>query len=101
MSENALLVLTYLRENLLAGLLIALAAGFAASKTVVIGKRGNFALYIVIGIVGSFIAQLAIFHFGLREVLDELTGFRYLFDFMAAYIGSFILAALIHFVKPQ
>jgi uncharacterized membrane protein YeaQ/YmgE (transglycosylase-associated protein family) len=101
MNESAFLALSYLRENLLASLGIAIAAGFAANKTVVLGKTRSFVLCIVVGVVGSFIGQFAIFYFGLRELLDELTGFRYLFDFIAAYVGSFILAAMIHFVKPQ
>lgn len=101
MGEIASAVQVYLREHLLASLIIAVVAGFAASKTVVIGKRGTFLLYAIIGLVGTVVGQAAVFYFGLREVLDELAGFRYLFDFFIAYVGSFVIAAVIHFFKPQ
>ena len=31
----------------------------------------------------------------------KLPEFRVLFDFLAAYVGSFIVAAIIHFIKPM
>ena len=102
MNESASLALSYLREHLLGSVVMAVAAGFTASKTVVLGKRGNVILYVLVGLMGSFVGQFAIFYFGLREMLDDLAGFfRLFFDFLAAYISSFVLAALIHFVKPQ
>jgi uncharacterized membrane protein YeaQ/YmgE (transglycosylase-associated protein family) len=102
MKEIASLALGYLREHLLGSAVIAVAAGFTGSKTVVLGKGGNVILYVAVGLVGSFIGQFAIFYFGLREMLDELSDFfRLFFDFLAAYLGSFAIAALIHFVKPQ
>jgi len=102
MNESASLAFSYLREHLLASAVIVVAAGFAASKTVVLGKSRNIILYVVVGLIGSFIGQFAIFYFGLREMLDWLSDFfRVFFDFLAAYIGSFIIAALIYFVKPQ
>jgi uncharacterized membrane protein YeaQ/YmgE (transglycosylase-associated protein family) len=102
MKEIASLALGYLHEHFLSSVVIVVTAGFTASKTVVLGKRGNFFLCVIVGLIGSFIGQFAIFYFGLREMLDELTDFfRVLFDFLAAYIGSFVIAAMIHFVKPQ
>jgi hypothetical protein len=41
-----------------------------------------------------------LFYFGLKEHLEKISEFRLLLDFIAAYIGSFIVATLIHFVKP-
>jgi hypothetical protein len=32
--------------------------------------------------------------------MEQLPEFRVLFDFLAAYVGSFVVAAVIHFVKP-
>jgi uncharacterized membrane protein YeaQ/YmgE (transglycosylase-associated protein family) len=101
MSENGLAVLNYFREHLLASLIIVVIAGFAASKSVAMGANRGFFFYLFVGVVGSFVGYFALFYFGLRELLDSLTGFRYLFDFFAAYIGSFVVAALLHFVKPQ
>jgi uncharacterized membrane protein YeaQ/YmgE (transglycosylase-associated protein family) len=98
--ETAQEVLGYFRENLLATVVIALIAGFSASKTVAYGKKGNFALYLIIGLLGSFLGQYAILYFGLKEILDEISGLRLVFDLIAAYLGSFVLASLVHFVKP-
>ncbi|MBI4487452.1 MAG: GlsB/YeaQ/YmgE family stress response membrane protein [Deltaproteobacteria bacterium] len=100
MKETAQEVLEYFQENLLATLVIALIAGFSASKTVAHGKKGNFALYLIIGLLGSFLGQYAILYFGLKEILDQLADFRLLFDLIAAYLGSFVLASLVHFVRP-
>jgi hypothetical protein len=39
--------------------------------------------------------------FRLHDYLENLPQFRFLFDFVVAYVGSFITAAIIHFVKPM
>jgi hypothetical protein len=41
-----------------------------------------------------------IFFFGLTAYLEKLPEFRFLFDFVAAYVGAFVVAAIIHFIKP-
>lgn len=101
MSEIGSEVLNYLEEHLLASLIIVVVAGFAAGKSVAIGADRSAAFYILVGVLGTFVGYFAVFYFGLREYLDALTAFRYVFDFFAAYIGSFIVAALLHFVKPH
>lgn len=101
MSEIAHQTFAYFRASPLASLVIAFIAGFCASKTVVLGSRANILIYFVVGIVGSFLAQSVIFYFGAREVLDQMPSFRAFLDLLAAYVGSFIIAALIHFIKPQ
>jgi hypothetical protein len=50
--------------------------------------------------MGLFLSQFVILFFGLHGYLESLPQFRILFDFVAAYVGSFIVAAIIHFVKP-
>lgn len=90
----------YLKENLVATLAIALIAGFAAVKTVAIEKKGNIALYLFVGLLGAFLGQFAILYLDLKEILDQLPEFRYFFDLLAAYIASFVVASLVHFVKP-
>jgi hypothetical protein len=32
--------------------------------------------------------------------LETISQVRLLFDFIAAYIGSFVVAAIIHFIRP-
>jgi len=46
------------------------------------------------------LSQFVILSFGLQEYLEKLPQFRLLFDFLAAYAGVFIIAAIIHFIKP-
>ena len=63
--------------------------------------RAGFFLYLLIGLFGLFLSQFMILFFGLQEYLEKLPEFRVLFDFLAAYVGSFIVAAIIHFIKPM
>ena len=72
-----------------------------ANKTVAYEGRGGFFLYLLIGVFGLFLSQFVILFFGLQEYLEKLPEFRVLFDFLAAYVGSFIVAAIIHFIKPM
>lgn len=101
MKETAQAVLDYFKENLLVMLVLALVAGFAARKTVVHGEKTNLALDFLVGLVGAFLGQFAILYSGLNEILDEVPAFRIFFDLIGAYIGSFVIAALINFVKPS
>lgn len=101
MKEVAQAVLEYLRENILFTLLIAIIAGFAGVKTVAVGKKGNPALYFIVGLVGAFLGQFAILYLGLKEILDEFSVFRPFFDLIAAYIGSFIVATIVNFFRAN
>lgn len=100
MEQIAREVLTYLQENLLAAIVIVVVAGFAASKTVAHGKKGSPVLYLIVGLLGSFLGQFAVRYFGIKEILDQVSEFRILFDLLFAYVGSFVVASLIHFIKP-
>lgn len=101
MKEIADAAFQYLQENLLITLLIAVIAGFAGVKTVAFAKKGNPAMFFIVGLLGAFLGQFAIRYLGLEPFIDELPGFRFFFDFLAAYIGSFVVASLINFVKPM
>jgi len=39
-------------------------------------------------------------YFKLVEYLENISEFRIFFDFIVAYVGSFLVAAIIHFIKP-
>ena len=101
MQETAQQVISHLQASPVLFLGIALVAGLAGSKTVAYDRRWGFFLYLLVGVAGLFLAQFVIFHFGLQEYLEKLPEFRILFDFIAAYIGAFFVAAIIHFVKPM
>jgi len=100
MQETAQVVFHYLLGNPVVYLGIAFIAGIAASKTVAYEGRAGFFLYLLIGVFGLFLSQFVILFFGLQEYLEKLPEFRLLFDFLAAYIGWFVVATIIHFIKP-
>ncbi len=93
-------VLIYFQDQLLITIVFGLLAGFLASKTVAIGRSGHLAFFLAIGLIGSFMGQFAILYLGLDKVFDYVHQFRLVFDFLAAYIGAFILASLVHFIRP-
>ena len=79
---------------------IAFVAGLAATKTVAHGQRSAFALFIIVGLIGLFVSQSVLLYLGLVDYLERLPEFRFLFDFIAAYMGSFMIVAVIHAIKP-
>jgi uncharacterized membrane protein YeaQ/YmgE (transglycosylase-associated protein family) len=100
MRPTAQVVFNYLLENPVLSLGVAFVAGLAASKTVAYEGKAGFFLYLLVGVFGLFLSQFVILFFGLQEYLETLPEFRLLFDFIAAYVGSFVVAAIIHFIKP-
>ena len=100
MQELAREVVAYLKGNPVLYIGIAFVAGFAAHKTVTYESRSGVILFLIVGLLGLFLGQFVLLYFGLTEYLEKLPEFRPLFDFFTAYIGSFIVATLIHFVKP-
>ena len=100
MQETTQLVLNHLRGNPLVFLVVAFVAGIAATKTVGHEGRAGYLLYLLVGVFGLFLSQFVIFSSGLQGQLEKLPDFRLFFDFIAAYAGAFIVAAIIHFIKP-
>jgi uncharacterized membrane protein YeaQ/YmgE (transglycosylase-associated protein family) len=101
MREAAQAVFSYLLGNPVLSLGLAFIAGFAASKTVAYEGKTGFFLYLLIGMFGLFLSQFVILFSGLQQYLQTVPEFRVLFDFIAAYVGSFIVAAIIHAIKPM
>ena len=100
MGEALEKVATYLQPNPFLALGIAFVAGFAAIKTVAHDRRAGFVLFLLIGVIGLFLGEFVLVYYGLDEYLEPISEFRILFDLIAAYVGSFIVAAIIHFIKP-
>jgi uncharacterized membrane protein YeaQ/YmgE (transglycosylase-associated protein family) len=101
MKEVAEAVIVYFQAHLLATLVVAPIAGFLAMKTVAHDAKGGVILYIIVGLLGSFLGQYVLIYFGFKEfLLEHVSNFYLFFDILAAYLGSFVLATLIHFVKP-
>lgn len=101
MKEVAQEALKYLQDNLLLSIVIAALAGFAGMKSVSLAKKTNPALFFIVGALGVFLGQFAMLYSGLKGILDEVSQFRLLFDLLAAYVGSFIIAALVNFFSPH
>jgi uncharacterized membrane protein YeaQ/YmgE (transglycosylase-associated protein family) len=101
MRETTQAVFSYLLGNPVLSLGLAFIAGFAASKTVVHEGKTGFFLYLLIGLFGLFLSQFVILSLGLQEYIETLPEFRVLFDFIAAYVGSFIVAAIVHAIRPM
>jgi uncharacterized membrane protein YeaQ/YmgE (transglycosylase-associated protein family) len=93
-------VAAYLQPNPVLSLGVAFVAGFAAMKTVAYDQRAGFILFSLVGVVGLILGEFVLFYYGLDGYLEPISEFRILFDFIAAYIGSFLVAAIIHFIKP-
>ena len=100
MGETLEKVAAYLQPNPVLSLGVAFVAGFAAMKTVAYDQRAGFILLSLVGVVGLFLGEFVLLYYGLDEYLEPISEFRSLFDLIAAYIGSFIVAAIIHFIKP-
>ena len=100
MGEAVQRVAAYLQPNPVLSLGLAFVAGFAAMKTVAYDKRAGFILFALVGLVGLILGEFVLIYYGFDEYLQPISEFRILFDFIAAYIGSFIVAAIIHFIKP-
>jgi uncharacterized membrane protein YeaQ/YmgE (transglycosylase-associated protein family) len=101
LQEIAREVFAYLQANAVLYAGMAFVAGFLAHKTVARDAGSAFILSAIIGAAGLFLGQFMLFYFGLKEHLEKISEFRLFFDFLAAYIGSFIVVAAIHFVKPM
>ena len=100
MKETAQQVLDYLGGSLLVTFVVAFVAGWAASKTVASEWRSGFILWLFVGVAGLFLSQFVLLFSGLQDYIDGISEFRLLFDLIAAYVASFLIAALIHFVRP-
>lgn len=93
-------VFTYLQDHYLVTFVISLIAGYSAVKTVAHGKRMSPIGFFALGLLGTFLGLFTFRYIGIKEVLDQLPQFSFFFDVLAAYIGSFILASLVHFMRP-
>ena len=100
MGETVQRVAAYLQPNPVLSLGIAFVAGFAAMKTVAYDQRAGFILFALVGVVGLLLGEFVLVYYELDKYLEPISEFRILFDLIAAYVGSFIVAAIIHFIKP-
>lgn len=100
MEETARQALSYMQDDALATIIIVIVSGFAACKFVASDWKGINLLFIVVGLIGYFVGLFLTLTLGLKEILDHIPQFTWLFDFIIGFIGSFIVAAIANFVKP-
>jgi len=101
MQEAVLDVLIYSIDNPVFTLVIAFLAGFLASRIVAADRRPGIFGFTVIGIVGFFLGRFVLSYYQLNETLDSLHELRIFIDLLAAFLGSFVVAGIIHFIKPS
>lgn len=101
MQEILLETLMYGIDNPLLTLLIAFLSGFLASRIVAADRRPGILGFTIIGLIGFFLSRFVLSYFQLNETLDSLHELRIFIDLLAAFVGSFVIAGIIHFIKPS
>jgi len=101
MREIVLEALIYSIDNPFLTLLIAFLAGFLASRIVAADRRPGFFGFTIIGVIGFFLSRFVLSYFRLNESLDSLHELRIFVDLLAAFVGSFVIAGILHFIKPS
>jgi len=99
--ESAQEVFAYLQGSVIVSLGLAFVAGFAATKTVAHERRFGVLFFLVVGLLGLFLGEFMLVYSGIVEYLENVAELRILIDIIVAYLGSFFVTAIIHFVKPN
>jgi uncharacterized membrane protein YeaQ/YmgE (transglycosylase-associated protein family) len=100
LQETAQIVFSYLQGSVLVSLAMAFVAGFAADKTVSYERRSGVLFFLIIGLLGLFLGEFMLIYSRLDQYLEGIAELRIIVDFIVAYLGSFFIAAIIHFIKP-
>ena len=100
MVEAAQSTIEYLRGSIILSLAIGLVCGWAAARLVSQESRFGPLYFLIVGLLGLFLGEFVLFSLQLEEYIEPITEFRLFFDLIAAFIGSFFVAAIVHFIKP-
>jgi uncharacterized membrane protein YeaQ/YmgE (transglycosylase-associated protein family) len=93
-------ILIYIQSNPVLSLIIAFIAGFLATRIVAAERRPGAVGFTIIGLIGFFLGHFMIAYYEYTEYLDSLLELRVIADMIAAFVGSFVIAGIIHFVRP-
>jgi len=93
-------ILIYIKSNPVLSLVIGFIAGFLATRIVAAERRPGVLGFTIIGLCGLVLGHFMISYFGYTEYLDSLLELRIVADMIAAFIGSFVIAGIIHFIRP-
>lgn len=100
MQEISQDILVYIQTNPILSLVISFISGFLSTRIVATERRPGVIGFTIIGLCGFFLGHFMIAYLGYTEYLDSMLELRILADMIAAFIGSFVIAGTIHFVKP-
>ena len=101
MQETFLEVLIFVIDNPFYTVVMALLAGFLASRLVATERRPGVIGFSIVGLIGFFLGRFVLTYFDLNETLDSLHQLRFVIDLIASFAGAFAVTSLIHFIKPS
>jgi uncharacterized membrane protein YeaQ/YmgE (transglycosylase-associated protein family) len=93
--------LIYFLDNPVLTLGISVVAGLLAARLACPNRRIGWFVSLIIGLLGFFLGDFVLSLLPLAEFFDRLGGLRVIIDFFAAFFGSFVIAGVIHFIKPS
>jgi uncharacterized membrane protein YeaQ/YmgE (transglycosylase-associated protein family) len=93
--------LIYIIDNPILTLIISLSMGFVATRLACPNRRFGWFFTFVIGLAGFFLGSFVLSYAPLNEYLDSLAELRVIVDFLVAFVGAFVIAGIIHFIKPS
>ena len=101
MRELLLDRLIYVIDNPVLTLVISFIAGFLATRLACPNRRFGWFASFVVGLMGFFLGCFVLSSNQLNDYLDSLLELRIIIDLLAAFVGSFVIAGIIHFIKPS
>ena len=101
MQEIVLDVLIYIIDNSVSTFVLAVIAGFLATRIVAAERLPGVIGFTIIGLLGFFLGRFMITYLQWNEALDSLLALRIVIDLTAAFVGSFVIAGIVHFLKPS
>lgn len=101
MREAVLEALIYIIDNPVLTVVLVFFSGFLASRIVLSDRRPGVLGFSIIGVLGFFLGHFMISYMTWNERLEGLRELRVIVEFLGAFIGSFVIAGIAHFVKPS
>lgn len=93
-------IFIYIQSNPVLSLVIAFITGFLATRIVASERLPKALGFTLIGLCGFFLGHFLIAYYEYMEYLDSLLELRIVVDMIAAFVGSFTIAGVLHFIKP-
>ena len=101
MREIVLETLIYVIDHPVLTIVFVFFGGFLANRIVLAERRLGVIGFTFLGLLGFLIGHFMIMYSGWNERLDDLRDLRVVVEFLAACVGSFVVAGIVHFIKPS